>query len=99
MTVEATVTAADEGARPTATLPNGQLIRLSLYWLGLSSVFIGLNTILGGRILFEKLGDEAMKATTLFILSFMGTIIAVIVQPTIGSISDYTVSRWGRRKP
>jgi MFS family permease len=90
---------ADEGARPTATLPNGQLVRLSLYWLGLSSVFTALNIILGGRILFEGLGDEAMKATTLFILGFMGTIIAVLVQPTIGSISDYTISRWGRRKP
>jgi MFS family permease len=99
MTVEATVMAADEGARPTASLPNGQLLRLSLYWLGLSSVFIGLNNILGGRILFEGLGDETMKATTLFVLGFMGTIIAVVVQPTIGSISDYTVSRWGRRKP
>jgi MFS family permease len=99
MTVEATVMAADEGARPTATLPTGQLVRLSLYWLGLSSVFTALNIILGGRILFEGLGDEAMKATTLFILGFMGTIIAVLVQPTIGSISDYTISRWGRRKP
>ena len=99
MTVEASVMAAHEGARPTATLPNGQLVRLSLYWLGLSSVFTALNIILGGRILFEGLGDEAMKATTLFILGFMGTIIAVLVQPTIGSISDYTISRWGRRKP
>ena len=99
MTVEANVMAADEGARPTATLPNGQLVRLSLYWLGLSSVFTALAIILGGRILFEGLGDEAMKATTLFILSFMGTIIAVLVQPTVGSISDYTISRWGRRKP
>ena len=71
-------------------LPTGQLVRLSLYWLGLSCVFIGLTNILGGRILFEGLGDETMKATTLFILGFMGTIIAVIVQPTIGSISDYT---------
>ena len=62
-------------------------------------MFIGLNTILGGRILFEGLGDEAYKATTLFLLSVMGTVIAVLVQPTVGSISDYTVSRWGRRKP
>ena len=90
---------ADDGARPTQTLPTGQLVRLSLYWLGLSCVFIGLTKILGGRILFEGLGDETMKATTLFILGFMGTIIAVIVQPTVGSISDYTISRWGRRKP
>ena len=24
---------------------------------------------------------------------------AILIQPTVGSISDYTVSRWGRRKP
>jgi MFS family permease len=99
MTVEAATAPLDPGARPTVLLPNGQLIRLSLYWLGLSSVFIGLGNILGGRILFEGLGDERFKATTLFILNVMGTAIAVLVQPTIGSISDYTISRWGRRKP
>ena len=94
MTVEAPVAPTEDvAARPTAPLAHGQLIRLSLYWLGLSSVFIGLNNILGGRILFEGLGDENYKATTLFILGVMGTVIAVLVQPTIGSISDYTVSR------
>ncbi len=99
MTVEASVAMADDGARPTALLPGGQLVRLSLYWFGLSSIFTGLTQILGGRILFDGLGDPAMKATTLFYLGFMGTIIAVIVQPTVGTISDYTISRWGRRKP
>ena len=99
MTVDATVLATDDGARPTSSLPAGQLVRLSLYWLGLSSIFIGLTQILGGRILFDGLGDPTMKATTLFYLSFMGTIIAVLVQPTVGTISDYTISRWGRRKP
>jgi MFS family permease len=99
MTDQAAAIELELDGRPTQRLPGGQLIRISLYWLGLSCVFIGLTEILGGRILFEGLGDEKMKATTLFILGFMGTIIAVIVQPTIGSISDYTVSRWGRRKP
>ena len=94
----AAVNPAEDG-RPTTRLPAGQLVRISLYWLGLSSVFIGLAQILGGRILFEGLGDEKFKATTLFILNVMGTAIAVAVQPTIGSISDYTISRWGRRKP
>ena len=28
-----------------------------------------------------------------------GVIIAIIVQPTVGSISDYTITRFGRRKP
>lgn len=29
----------------------------------------------------------------------IGIVVAIIVQPTMGSISDYTVSRFGRRKP
>lgn len=87
------------GDRPTATLPNGQLIRLSLYWLGLSSIFTGLTAILSGRIQFDGLGDRGSEGTTLFALNFAGALIAALVQPTVGTISDYTISRWGRRKP
>jgi MFS family permease len=89
----------DPGARPTKLLPNGQLVRLSLYWLGLSAIFPGLTNILSGRIIWDGLGDPVYRATTLFVLNVVGTAIAVLVQPTIGSISDYTASRWGRRKP
>ena len=31
--------------RPTKSLPIPQLIRISLYWLGLSSIFTGLGQI------------------------------------------------------
>jgi MFS family permease len=72
---------------------------MSLYWLGLSSIFAGVNTILAGRIEFDALVEPAAAGRTLFLLTIGGTVIAMIVQPTIGSISDYTTSRWGRRKP
>ena len=32
-------------------------------------------------------------------LQVAGIVIAVVVQPTVGTLSDYTISRWGRRKP
>ena len=32
-------------------------------------------------------------------MNILGALVAVAVQPTIGVISDYTTSRWGRRKP
>jgi len=35
----------------------------------------------------------------LFLVGIAGAVVGIIIQPTIGSISDYTVSRWGRRKP
>jgi MFS family permease len=85
--------------RPTMRLPNRELVRISLYWLGLSSIFAGLNTIMAGRLEFTGLVEKGDAGRALFLVSISGAIIAVIVQPTIGSISDYTISRWGRRKP
>jgi MFS family permease len=85
--------------RPTAHLPIRELFRLSLYWLGLSSIFSGLVIILTGRIEFGGLVDPEQAGRTLFLLTVGGAVIAALVQPTIGSISDYTISRWGRRKP
>src|SRR3990172_12514501 len=92
---------ADLADRPTADLPKTQLVRLSLYWLGLSSIFTGRPAILGGRIQFEAgpLHSPGSEGSTLFALNFAGAIIAALVQPTVGSISDYTISRWGRREP
>ncbi len=85
--------------RPTQRLPVRELFRISLYWLGLSSIFAGVNTILAGRLEFDNLVPEDEVGRTFFLLTVGGTIIAMLVQPTIGSISDYTISRWGRRKP
>jgi len=93
---------AGDGDRPTAELPRTQLIRISLYWLGLSSIFIGVTQILSGRIQFDEgspLYSPGSEGGTLFALTVVGALIAALVQPTIGSISDYTISRWGRRKP
>ncbi|MEO8571999.1 MAG: MFS transporter, partial [Chloroflexota bacterium] len=89
----------DASGRPTVRLPNRELVRISLYWLGLSSIFAGLSFILQGRLEFAGLTDKAGAGRALFLISISGAFIAVIVQPTIGSISDYTISRWGRRKP
>ncbi len=85
--------------RPTTRLPLRELLRISLYWLGLSSIFAGLHSILAGRIEFGGLGDRGSAGATLIALTVLGAVIAMVVQPTIGSISDYTISRWGRRKP
>jgi len=92
-------TSIPDDARPTRPLPIRQLIRLSLYWLGLSSIFAGLNVILTGRLEFTGMVPKSEVGGALFRLTIAGAVIAAIVQPTVGSISDYTISRWGRRKP
>jgi MFS family permease len=89
----------DAEGRPTKRLPMGQLIRISLYWLGLSAVWSGFLDIVNGRLQFTGLVPKGSEGTGAFEISIFGAIIAILVQPTVGSISDYTITRWGRRKP
>ena len=89
----------DVTGRPTTFLPMRELVRISLYWLGLSSIFAGLSTIMAGRLEFTGLVNHNDAGRALFLVSISGAIIAMLVQPTVGSISDYTMTRWGRRKP
>jgi MFS family permease len=96
---DATMAVPGADGRPVARLPNRELIRISLYWLGLSSIFAGLSYIIASRLEFTGLVDKSGAGRALFLVSISGALIAVVVQPTIGSISDYTMSRWGRRKP
>jgi len=84
--------------RPTSLLPLGQLVRLSIYWLGLVAVVQGVGIILQERIKV-LVPDPNVQYTTLGLLQIAGMLIAIVVQPTIGSLSDYTISRFGRRKP
>lgn len=84
--------------RPTALLPIGQLVRLSVYWLGLIAVVQGIGIILQERITV-LVPDPDIQYTTLGVIQVAGMVIAVLVQPTVGTLSDYTVSRFGRRKP
>jgi len=91
--------ALDAAGRPTVALPVGQLVRLSLYWLGLSSIFSGVQDILTGRLQFTALVPRGTEGAAVFQMTVFGTVIAMLVQPTVGTISDYTRTRWGRRKP
>ncbi len=89
----------DAHGRPTKQLPRGQLIRISLYWLGISTVWSGILDIVNGRLQFGQLGVKGSEGLGALQIALIGTVIAIAVQPTVGSISDYTITRWGRRKP
>ena len=80
--------------RPTATaarrrrFPIGELVRISLYWLGLSSIFAGLSTIMAGRLEFTGLVDQAeARPSAVPRLDQSARSSPCIVQPTVGSIS------------
>jgi MFS family permease len=89
----------DARGRPTAALPFAHLARISAYWLGLTAIDAGVNLVVQNRILFEGWVNPLEVGRTLFIVGVGGAIVGIIIQPTVGAISDYTVSRWGRRKP
>lgn len=47
----------------------------------------------------EALFGPAAAGLGLGLLTVAGVVVAVLVQPTVGAISDFAVTRWGRRKP
>src|SRR4029079_11368712 len=86
--------------RPTLTLPLVHLIRISLCWLGLTAIDGAVGLFIQNRVNFGPFAVDPLEVgRVLFLLSIPVAVISILVQPTVGSISDYTVSRWGRRKP
>ena len=78
-------------------LPLRQLLSLSVYWLGIQTIWGGLNTIVIPQRI-DALNPGAQGLLLALIIA-VGAVAPIVVQPTIGMISDYTVTRWGRRKP
>ena len=87
-----------EGSRPTAALPVSQLLQLSIYWLGINGIWGALDGVVLQARMPGIVGEEG-TGIALAVAKILAVLIAIIVQPTVGSISDYTMSRWGRRKP
>ena len=73
-------------------------ISISVYGFGLSALAASFGSIiLPAKIL--GLVPRARKNTYLGSLAFVGLLLAVLVQPAAGAISDASRSRWGRRRP
>jgi MFS family permease len=89
----------DLDGRPTKPLPLGHLVRISMYWLGISAVWSGILDIVNNRLQYTGLVPKGSEGLGGLQIALAGTFIAILVQPTIGTISDYTMTRWGRRKP
>jgi len=71
---------------------------INLFWLGLNI----RNTAVGSvfqPFLVDKYAPGDWKNTALSIMSNAGLIIAILVQPAVGLISDRSTSRFGRRRP
>ena len=87
--------------RPTAHLGAYDLFAVSAYWLAITTLMGALSVIIIPRFVEAVIGpsSEPLAAPAGALLTIPGVLIAILVQPTIGAISDHTRTRLGRRKP
>ena len=78
--------------------PLKEIIKLNAYWFGLSYMWNGLHQLILPAVLL-KFVDYQKKNTTLGLLTFAGLLIAAIIQPISGALSDRWSSTLGRRRP
>ena len=78
-------------------LPRGQLLAISVYWFGINMLWGGYEIF--GQWKVEQIVGIPTRGTTMGLLELGAALVAITVQPMVGSISDYLTSRWGRRKP
>ena len=88
----------DTAGRPTRALPWGHLLNLSVYWLGINVIWSGLGNVTY-QARFREIFGEAYAPGFLAALVWIPLLVSILVQPTVAAISDYTITRWGRRKP
>src|SRR5512134_2740435 len=72
------------------------LVGVSLFWLALSMLFDGLNT-LALPVQLSALASEETQATTLGLLTFLGLMAGALIQPVAGALSDRLQPRLGRK--
>jgi MFS family permease len=85
--------------RPTQALARSSLVRISAFWLGLTAIDAVVNAAVQSRLKFDHLADPGTEGTALTVIAVVTFLFSVAIQPTVGSISDYAETRWGRRKP
>ncbi|PKB70252.1 MAG: hypothetical protein BZY77_00570 [SAR202 cluster bacterium Io17-Chloro-G5] len=74
------------------------LLKLNSFSFGITGFILAMDTVVLPVIVLTVAPDE-FKNTYLAILGISGLIMAAMVQPTIGRISDRTQSAFGRRVP
>ncbi len=82
--------------RKRLTFP--QMLAINAYWVGLSFMWNALHPIVLPAVLLT-FAPASQKNTYLGLLTFVGLIIAMFIQPLSGALSDGWPSRWGRRRP
>jgi MFS family permease len=87
-----------ETGRPTRALPFVHLLNLSVYWMGINAIWAGLGFVIF-QARFREMYGEAFAPSYVTLFETIPVLLAMLVQPTVAALSDYTITRWGRRKP
>jgi MFS family permease len=72
------------------------LIGISVFWVALSMLFDGLNTLLLPAHLLNVTGNNT-TASALGLITFVGLFLGMLIQPAAGLFSDRMRPTWGRR--
>jgi len=93
----------DAQGRPTAPLSWWRLLAVTAYWLAITVLWGAFTFSIIPRLVESKgvLGSSThpLAGLAIGVITTAGVIIAIVVQPTMGAISDHTRTRLGRRKP
>ena len=73
------------------------LVAINAYWLGVSYMWNSLHVIILPILMLSY--TESGKNTAYGLLTFLGLMVAMVVQPLSGALSDRTRHRLGRRRP
>lgn len=80
------------------SVPTASLLALNANWAGLSFMWNALHPIVLPALLVDLVPANS-KNTYLGLLTFSGLLIAMVLQPISGALSDRWKSRFGRRRP
>ncbi len=81
-----------------SSLKATEFFHLSVFAFGSTAFGTSLGVVVL-PVLVLAVAPEDFKNTYLGVLSLVGLIVAMVIQPLAGHISDDTTSHWGRRVP
>ena len=73
-------------------------VRITVFGFALTALWQSLHSIILPLRLLDFV-PEAQKNTCLGLLTLSGLLLAAVVQPIAGAVSDRSGSKWGRRRP
>ena len=84
--------------RSWSRLTQLDFVLLSVYWIAIGYLWSSLGGLILPDLVAHLVGN-AHKGTALGVLEGVGSLMAVVWQPLVGSYSDRTRTRFGRRHP